>query len=128
MEEGILETLETIRGYVFIVMCAVVIWALFKVIELNLRIFSRFQEALEDAFEKKIEKLMNEGDYERVVSKCAEKLEKYPKHADAIWLTAKAYYHQGNNVQAKEYFEIAVVLVPSWEETAKPYLEKINLR
>jgi len=33
-----------------------------------------------------------------------------------------------NNEESKQYFDKAIYLVPSWEETANTYIEKINNR
>ncbi len=128
METEILHQLELIRAYVFIIMIAIVLWALFKTIESAQKVFIGFKKAWDISFESKMEKLMDLGEYEKVISECNEVLEKYPNHIDAVWYTAKANFYIEENDISKEYFEKAIYLVPSWEETANVYLNKIKDR
>jgi len=126
MEADMLNTLETIRGYIFIMMCAIVAWAIFKVIESTQRVVLGFKKAMNDAFESNIEALLDKGCYEQAIGECKDKLGKYPKHSGAIWLLARAHYLNEDHREAKAYFEEAVKLVPSWQESVDAYLKKIN--
>ena len=128
MESEILQQLELIRVYVFIIMAALVLWAFFKIIESAQRIFIGFKKAWDTSFDNKIEKLMDIGEYDKVVSECEEILAKYPNHIDAVWYTAKAHYYIENNELSKEYFEKSIYLVPTWEKSANAYLEKLQDR
>ncbi len=128
MENEILNTLETIRGYVFIIMCSILVWVIFKVAESSQRIFIGFRKAWNEQFEGRVTKLLEIGNYEEAIAECIEKLDKYPNHIDAIWFIARAYYYTEKNVLSQEYFEKAIKLVPSWEDSAKDYLEKLNAR
>ena len=71
---------------------------------------------------------MDLGEYEKVINECNNVLKQYPNHIEAVWYIAKAYYYTENNDSSKEYFEKAIYLVPSWEETANVYLGKLNDR
>ena len=109
-------------------MVAITLWALFKVIESVQRVFIGFKKAWDTSFENKMEKLMDMGEYDNVISECKEVLVKYPNHIDAVWYAAKAYYYTEKNELSKEYFDKAMYLVPSWEETAGVYLNKLKDR
>ena len=116
------------RGYIFVMMCAVVAWAIFKVIESTQRLVAGLKKAMNDAFESNTDEMIDKGCYESAIEACEEKLKKYPKHSGVIWQLARAHYLSENHDKAREYFEKAVNLVPSWEDSAEAYLKKINER
>ena len=128
MEPQILQVLETIRAYVFIIMCAIVIWMFFKILESSQRIIMGFKDAWEADFKNRMNKLLNSGQYEKIIKESKEKLEKHPNHSVATWFIEIAYFYTENNELAKSYFEKAIYLSPSWEESAKVYQEKLNER
>ena len=128
MEAEILHQLELIRVYVFIIMVALVIWVTLKSLESFIRIFSGFKKASDNFFENKVSKLLDTGNYEEAIKECKEKLEKQPNNVDAVWYIAKAYFYTGENQLSQEFFEKAIYLVPSWEESANGYIEKIKNR
>jgi len=45
MESEIAQELVTIRVYVFIIMCAIVLWVFFKILESSQRIFFGFKKS-----------------------------------------------------------------------------------
>ena len=128
METEILQELGLIRAYVFIIMCVFVIWFLLKIIESIEKIITGFKKAWETSFEEQMENFIDEGEYKKVIEKCKEKLEKRPNHINATWFIAKAYYYTEDKELSKKYFEKTLHLVPSWEESVNPYLEKLNGR
>jgi len=128
MESEIAQELVTIRVYVFIIMCAIVLWVFFKILESIQRIISGFKKAMDDHFSDSMIKMLDIGKYEDVIEECKEKLEKHPNHVDAVWYLARAYYYTENNKLSLECFEKAVYLAPTWEESANPYIEKLNAR
>jgi len=128
MDTEILQQLELMRVYVFIIMIAIVLWVFFKILESVQRVFIGFKKAWDTSFDNKMEKLMDTGEYDKVISECEEVLQKYPNHIDAVWYTAKAFYYTEKNEPSKEYFEKSKYLVPSWEESANVYLNKLKDR
>jgi len=128
MEADILQELETIRVYVFIIMCAITLWALVRILESLQRIFTDFKKAFDASFENRMNKLLESGQYEEVINESKIKLEKYSNHLNAVWFIARAYFYTENNELAKEYFKKVVYLEPSWEESAKAYILKLNER
>ena len=128
MESDILHQLELIRSYVFIIMVATVLWLFFKILESAQKVFIDFKKTWDTSFENKIDKLMDLGEYNKVITECKEVLEQYPNHIDATWYSAKAFYYLENNKKSIEYFEKAIYLVPAWEETASVYLNKLKDR
>ena len=83
---------------------------------------------MDEQFSDSITKMLDLGEYEKVIEECKEKLEKYPNYSDAVWYLAKAYYYTENNKLALECFEKAVYLAPGWGEHAPQYIEKLNER
>jgi len=128
MESEIIKELVTIRVYVFIIMCVFVIWFFFKILESLKNIISGFKRAWDEYFSDRILKMIEIGKYEDVIEECKEKLEKYPNHIDAVWYLARAYYYTENNELSLECFERVIYLSPTWEESATPYIEKLNAR
>ena len=126
METEILEQLTLIRVYIFIIMLAVVLWALFKIIESGQRVFIGFKKAWDASFDNKMEALMDTGDYDEVISRCEGVLDDQPNHLNATWYAAKAHYYLENNDASQEYFEKTIYLAPSWEETVNEYLVKLK--
>ncbi|WP_126455703.1 hypothetical protein [Sulfuriflexus mobilis] len=128
MEAEILQELETIRVFVFIIMCVVAVWGLVKTIESTQNIVVSFKKAWDTFFENRVVGLIDKGEYQEAISECKNKLKKYPNHVDANWLIAKAYYFTENNELSKVHFEKSIYLVPGWENIASEYIEKINAR
>lgn len=126
MEAEILQELESIRVYLFILMCGLTLFIFFKILESVQRIQIGFQDSVNKSFENRMQKLLNKGNYDEVIKECKGVLENYPNDVDAIWYQAKAYYMKGDNEVAKELFERVIYLLPGWESSAKPYLENMN--
>lgn len=128
MEEEIINQLELIRIYVFIIMAAVVLWALVKILESSQRIIIGFKKAWNISFNNRMEKYCDLGEYKKVLKECGEVLEKYPFHKDAIWYMARAHYGENNYKESIEFFKKAVDLVPYWEDSANDYIAILNQR
>jgi len=128
MDIDILQELQLIRTYVFIIMFAIVLWVIIKVAESIQRIYIGFKEAWDTSFENKTENLLDMGKYEEAINECKDVLIKYPNHSYANWYIAKAYYYTNNNELSKEHFEKAIYLVPSWEENSNEYISKLKER
>lgn len=97
METEILQQLELIRIYVFIIMFALVIWVFLKSLESLIKVFSGFKKASDNFFDNKVSKLLDTGSYEEAIQECKEKLKKQPNNVGAVWHIAKAYYYTGKN-------------------------------
>lgn len=93
MESEILQEIETIRGYIFVMMCAVVLWVIFKVLESAENVFIGFKKAWDTDFKNRMGKYQDSGKFEEIINECKEKLEKYQNHIDAVWFIAIAYYY-----------------------------------
>ena len=128
MDSEILQQLEQIRVYVFIIMIAIVLWAFFKVLESVQKIFIGFKKTWDTAFDNRIQRYFDIGEYEKIIKECEEVLEKYPLHRDAIWYLARAYFGQNNYDQSIKYFKKATDLVPHWKDSAEEYIEILNQR
>lgn len=126
MDSEILKVLEQIRGYVFITMAVFVIWFSLKIIESIQKIVIGYKKVWDTRFENRMEKLMDIGDYDKVIVECKEVLDSHPNHIDAVWYTAKANYYKGNIDQSIDYFDKAIYLVPSWKETASVYINELK--
>jgi len=126
MESEILQELELIRGYVFVMMCAVILWIIFKVLESAQNVFTGFKKAWDTNFNNRMSNFQDSGEYEKIIAECKEKLEKYPNHNDAVWFLAIAYFYTEQFENSKLNFEKVIYLVPSWEESANAYLEKLK--
>ncbi len=128
MDVEILQELQLIRVYVFIIMVAIVLWALIKTAESIQRIYIGFKDAWDTSFDNKTEELLDMGKYAEAIDKCKEVLEKHPNHINANWFIAKAYYYTKNNALSKDHFEKTLYLAPSWSENTNEYLSKLKER
>jgi len=128
MDAEILQELQLIRTYVFIVMFAIVLWAFIKIVESIQKIFIGFKEAWDTSFDNKTEEMLDMGKYKEVINSCKDVLKKYPNHINANWFIAKAYYYTKDNVLSKEHFEKTIYLSPSWKENADEYIVKLKER
>ena len=126
MDTEILNTLETIRGYLFVIMVAIVVWMFFKIVEIIMNALGGWVKAWDTHFINSANRMLDEGDYQEAAEYCKKKLSKKPNHADANWLIAKAYYFLQKNDLAVEYFKKSIHLIPSWEEDALIYIGKIQ--
>ena len=128
METEILKELSTIRIYVFIIMAGLIIWVAMYLLGGMQRLVENYKKTLDSHFENSMLKMLDLGEYEKVIEECIETLERYPNHVDATWFLAKAYYYTENNQLALEYFDKTLYLVPSWEESINGYVKKLNAR
>ncbi len=128
MEANILKELEAIYRILFVIMCAVLFWAIIKGLTWIQNLVEGFKKAWDAWFDNSMCKYLDLGEYNKIIDECKEKLKKYPNHSSAIWFLAKAYYYKEENELSKKYFEKAIYLAPSWEEDAKEYLGKLNER
>jgi len=126
MEPEIVNTLQEIRAYVFIIMVAIVIWVLFRVIESAQRIFFGFRKNWVEKFNSRMVTLIQKGDYDLVILECRQALEEFPNNLDTNWFIAKAYFHQQDTTMAKKHFNKVIQLEPSWQKDAQQYLDKLD--
>ena len=126
MESEILHQLNLIREYIFVIMLAMVFWALFKLLSSSVNIFTVFKTAWDTSFQNKMENLMDAGEYINIIKSCKEKLEDYPNHANANWFIAKAYFYTDDRERSKKHFDKVIYLMPAWDESVNSYLDKMN--
>lgn len=126
MESEILTTLQEIRAYAFITMIAVVMWVFFKILESIQRIITGFKKAWDDQFNTRMLDLIQKGNYDDVITECADILNKSSNNLNANWFIARAYYHKQDSSHARNYFEKVIQLEPSWKEDAEDYLSKLG--
>jgi tetratricopeptide (TPR) repeat protein len=89
-------------------MVAFMVWISLKIIESIQKIFIGFKKTWDTRFDNNMEKLMDIGEYNKVIEECKDVLDKYPNHVDAVWYTAKAHYYKENNEESKQYFNKAI--------------------
>ncbi|MES9926270.1 MAG: tetratricopeptide repeat protein [Candidatus Thiodiazotropha endolucinida] len=128
MENEILSTLQTIRGYLYVIVIAVMIWISLKVIDTFMNGIGRWIKAWDEHFNSNAGRLLAEGEYQEAIVYCKKRLKKQPNHLNAHWYIAKAYFYLKNNELSKEHFEKVVYLEPEWEKDINVYLEKIGSR
>lgn len=128
METEILHEIQTIRAYLFICTIIFVFWVSIKILQSLITIFNGFKKAQDERFIDSMEKLMNKGKYKQVIGECLEELEENQNNINANWYLARAYYCKEENELSKKYFAKTVHLVPSWKESAMPYLEELDKR
>ena len=128
MEIEILNTLETIRGYLFVIMITFIVWVCAKLIQIFTNILERWLKAWDGHFDNSTSRLIDEGAYDEAIEECKKKLSKLPNHVYANWHIAKAYYFLKRNDLAEEHFNKVKYLVPSWESDADEYIKKIKNR
>ena len=109
-------------------MSALILWVLFKVLESTQNVFTGFKKAWGTDFKNRMSNFQDSGEYEKIINECKEKLKKYPNHTDAVWFIAIAYYYTEQFEISNLNFDKVIYLVPSWEESANAYLEKLNER
>ena len=128
MGATILQELETIKGYLFIIMVLLFFRVVIKSLQSIQVVLKGFKTAFDQAFSDKMERFIELGKFEKVVAHCNEKLESYPSHLDAVWFSAIANYYLEKDEQALIHFERVIYLCPSWESSANAYIEKIKTR
>ena len=109
-------------------MCLIIFWTVIRSIDSIERIIIGFKKVFDVDFENRINNFIDSGKFDDAISECEKKLIKYPNHVDANWYLAKAYYYTNKNELSRQYFEKSIYLVPSWEESANAYIEKLDER
>ena len=128
MDVGILQELETIKDLLIIIMFLLFFRVLMKSLESIQVVIKGFKAASEQYFNDKIESLIEVGKLDQVAGLCSQKLKDYPNHLYANWFSGIANYYLENDDQAVKFFDRVVYLQPSWEDSTKIYVDKINAR
>ncbi|MBT3058030.1 MAG: tetratricopeptide repeat protein [Candidatus Thiodiazotropha sp.] len=128
MENEILSTVQTIRGYLFVIVIAVIIWVTLKIVDTFMNGLGRWIKAWDEHFNSNAGRLLAEGSYQDAIEYCKKRLKKQPDHLNANWYIAKAYYYLKEYKLSQEHFEKVIYLEPEWEKDINVYLEKIGGR
>ncbi|MCG8058137.1 MAG: hypothetical protein JAY94_20850 [Candidatus Thiodiazotropha endolucinida] len=128
MENEILSTLETIRGYLYVIVMAIIIWVLLKLIDTLMSGLGRWIKAWDEHFNGKVGRLLAEGSYQDAIDYCKKRLIQQPDHLNANWYIAKAYFYLKEDKLSQEHFEKVKYLETEWEKDVNVYLQKIDDR
>ena len=124
MSQEILQTLQEIRGLLYIFLYAGGFLLFIFIAKIIANTVIRIKQAFESAFVNEADKLMKMGKLPELIKHCEEKLKEYPNHSNAIWWLGKAKHEIGQKNEAKLLFERLLVLEPSWKNGyIDPYLE-----
>lgn len=100
---------------------------LFYVVKSSSAFFYNKQHDMTSDFSNTISLLLEKERYSEVIKQCHDRLTQKPRDANAYWFLGKAYYFQKNYDKAKESFNKAADINPTWlEEWIKPYLENMR--
>lgn len=126
MENELITTIQSIRGYLFVLMLIAIVWVVLRIIESILKIKTEYQKVEQKNFSLTMDRYFDAGNYDKVIGRCKYKLERYPNNLDANWYLAKAYYFKEEHELSRKYFEYTLYLAPSWENSVEPFLEKLD--
>lgn len=126
MENEILNILQTIRGYVFVLMIIAAVWISLRVVKDLLDIKTKYQEIDNKNFSLRMDRYIDTGQYDEVIDWSKSRLEKYPYNLDANWYIAKAYYFTENNELARKHFDLVLHYAPNWLNSVEPFLNKLD--
>ena len=127
MEKEVLQTLQEIRGILYVLTVIVSLVMLVWVANWVCNIVANLKKAWENDFITRADKYFKSAEFDKLTEHCQEKLAKYPNHSNATWWLAKAKLETGNNSEARKLFERLLELEPSWNEThIEPYLNKLS--
>ncbi|MCG8029311.1 MAG: hypothetical protein N0E59_17505 [Candidatus Thiodiazotropha taylori] len=74
MENEILSILETIRGYLYVIVITIIIWVLLKLIDTLMNGLGRWIKAWDENFNGKVGRLLAEGSYQDAIDYCKKDL------------------------------------------------------
>jgi len=128
MEQEILDVFQEIRGYIFIMMVILAIWATFNIIQIISETYQTFiQMRVKPDFSTLANKLFDSANYSALETRCKEAIEINSDDYMAIFWLAKALYASGKQLESRKYFQQVGLLMPSWNnDYVEPYLNVIK--
>ena len=128
MENDLLKVLQEIRGYAFLIMIFIGIWAISSTIKVIFEIYKIIKGTpSENDFNTIAGKLFDNTEYPELIQKCNDALRSNSRDHLATWWLAKAHYASEEYLQSKELFRKLSQLVPEWrKESIEPYLVAID--
>ena len=126
MEKEILQTLQEIRGILYVLTVIVSLVMLVWAANWIMNIVANVKQAYKNDFINRADKYFERADLEKLTEHCEEKLSDYPNHSDATWWLAREKLETGMESEAKVLFDRLLELEPSWREShIEPYLTRI---
>lgn len=126
METEILQTLQEIRGILYVLTAIMSLVMLVWVANWVSNIIANFKQAWESDFTNRADKYFESAEFDKLAQHCQEKLAKHPNHSNATWWLARAKLETGSSSEARKLFERLLELEPNWKEThIEPYLDKL---
>jgi len=127
MEHEILETLQDIRGMLYVLIAITSFTMFVWVFNWLTNIFANFKSGLDNAFIKQADSYFISANFNELVEWCEGELKKHPNHVNATWWLARAKKELGEVEEARALFERLLELEPSWKEThIDPYLKNLG--
>jgi len=123
MESQILQTLEEIRGILFVIAMLLGIGVLSWVLKSISVVVNQFKYAWSQRWKDNANDLYSKGEYEKLVEHCNDRLNEMPNDAHAVWWLARSYIELEDYEEAKKLFIKVGQIEPSWKsEYVDPYL------
>ncbi len=127
MDQEMLQTLQEIRGLLYVLVAVVAASVIVGIINRISNIVSNIKNVFKNSFIEQADKYFENAEIEQLIKYCEEKLKKHPNHSNAIWWMAKAKQESGDEIEAKALLERLLQIEPTWKEThIEPYLNKLN--
>ena len=126
MESDILNTLETIRGYSFALMCIIALYIFIKILQIILPYVFSYNEKLETFIINGNYKLLNQGKTSKVITVCTDSLDEQPNNEYYTWQLALAYHYNNDHDLSIKYFNKVIFLRPEWKDDANKYIDVIK--
>ena len=126
MDNEVISILNEIKIAIYILMVVVILGVVANWIRAGVSVKNLIRREIDDLFTEEASNYYDEGEFDKLISHCKEKLNKKPNHSYALWYKAKAYYQKQDYEKSKHLFENLAITEPSWSEShVQPYLERI---
>jgi tetratricopeptide (TPR) repeat protein len=126
MESDILNTLETLRGYSFALLCIISLYIFIKILQIILPYVLSYSDKLDDFIINTNYKLLKEGKINKVITGCTDALAEQPNNEYYTWQLALAYHYNNEHDLSIKYFKKAIFLKPEWKDDANEYIDFIK--
>ena len=122
MDTEILQTLEQIRGGVYVLdvigVVLVVVWA----IRAGSQIAAQLHSVVNAQWQRTASKMFAKKQYEALAKHSEACLDELPNDEWALWWSGRAHRALGNSELSRQKFQRIMEIAPNWRKSVEPYL------
>ena len=124
MEAEILQTLEEIRGLLYIIAAVLIVAVVFLIHSSGPVFYSILKPLVKKDWKEQAIEHFNSGEFEKLVAHCQERELTHKNDPNVYYWQARVHHAKGDTDKATELFTKVSVIAPDWQGFVEPYADK----